>query len=374
MAAFGRKQPLKSSRFGTVERPLLGKADIKLVLSLRAASDPKRTLVVCKIDELVCRLLVTNRKVNEMLSRLALFALFIGLSGADVAYAQSIRVTLLGSGGPEPHPTQFGASTLIEAGEEKLIFDAGRGATIRLAQAKVSLTDITVFITHLHSDHLNGLSDLWTTGYIPPTLRRTPLEIYGPPGIVELAGALQVAFNADRDIRSTELGERGIDFSIAAGTFDATEVGGEGIIFDRGGVKVSAISVDHGASTAFAYRVEYAGRSVVLSGDTRFSKNLMEKARGADLIIHEVMAIDEKLLKGSPMLQAIVTVHTTPEDAGTLFSEVEPKMAVYNHIIRVGASDESIETATRKTYSGPLTIGQDLMTFVVDDEVSVINR
>jgi len=291
------------------------------------------------------------------------------------ASAESIRVTLLGSGGPEPSPDRFGPSTLVEAGDETLVFDAGRGATIRLAQAKVPLSGITVFITHLHSDHLNGLSDIWTAGYMPPTLRQTPLEIYGPPGIVELAGGLQVAFKADIDIRTAELGESDLNFSTRATTFDATEIRRDGVFFDRGGVTVSAISVEHGSGKAFAYRVDYGGRSVVISGDTRLSKNLIDKARGVDLIIHEVMAVDEELLKGSALLQAMLAAgHTSPEDAGIVFRDVEPKMAVFNHIIRIGASDEAIETATRKAYSGPLKVGQDLMTFVIDDEVSIINR
>ncbi len=305
-----------------------------------------------------------------MKKAIMLVAILAFLSTSNVS-AESIRVTLLGSGGPEPNPERFGPSTLIEAGEEKLIFDAGRGAVIRLEQAGVSLSGTTVFITHLHSDHLNGLSDLWTTGYIPPTLRQTPLEIYGPPGIVELADGLQVAFKADLEIRSKELGER---LSASGTTFNATEIGREGVFFDRGGVTVSAISVEHGAGTAFAYRVDYAGRSVVISGDTNLSKNLINKARGADLIIHEVMAVDEELLKGSDMIQLVLTGHTPPEDAGILFRGVEPKMAVFNHIIRVGMSDEAIVTATRKTYSGPLKVGQDLMTFVIDDEVSIIDR
>ena len=171
--------------------------------------------------------------------------LTLGLFVAGVVSAESIRVTLLGSGGPEPNPDQFGPSTLVEAGEEKLIFDAGRGATIRLAQTKVPLSGITVFITHLHSDHLNGLSDIWTAGYMPPTLRQTPLEIFGPPGIVELAGGLQVAFKADIDIRTAELGGSDAGFSTKATTFDATEVSRDGVFFDRGGVTVSAISVEH---------------------------------------------------------------------------------------------------------------------------------
>ena len=139
-------------------------------------------------------------------------------------------------------------------------------------------------------------------------------------------------------------------------------------------MKVSAISVNHGVGIALAYRVDYEGRSVVISGDTGLSRNLIDKARGADLIIHEVMAVNDELLTGSVMLQQILTVHTPPEDAGVLFSDVEPKIAVFNHIIRIGASDEAIVTATRRTYSGPLMVGRDLMTFVVDDEVSIMNR
>ncbi len=308
------------------------------------------------------------------MSRALMLAAVMALITVYDASAESIRVTLLGSGGPEPSPDRFGPSTLIEAGDEKLIFDVGRGATIRLAQAKVPLSGITVFITHLHSDHLNGLSDLWTTGYIPPTLRQTPLEIYGPPGIVELAGGLQVAFKADLEIRSTELGERGINFSTSAATFDATEIGRDGVFFDRGGVTVSAISVEHGASKAFAYRVEYGGRSVVISGDTKLSKNLIDKARGVDLIIHEVMAVDDQLLAGSQLMQNILEGHTPPGDAGRLFSEVKPKMAAFNHIILVELSDDDLEMMTRKTYDGPLTVGQDLLTFVVGDEVSVQKR
>jgi ribonuclease Z len=309
-----------------------------------------------------------------MMIKAIMSAAILVLFSTSNVNAESIRVTILGSGGPEPKPDRFGPSTLVEAADETLIFDAGRGATIRLAQAKVSLSTVTMFITHLHSDHLNGLSDLWTSGYIAPTFRKTPMEIYGPPGIVELTGGLQVAYKADVDIRSTEYAERGIDFDKDAASFKATVIDGDGVIFDRGGVQVSAISVDHAASVAYAFRVDYAGRSVVISGDTRLSQNLIDKAKGADLVIHEVMAVDDQLLSGSPLMQNILEGHTPPSDAGRLFSEVEPKMAAFNHIILVEASDDDLEMMTRETYDGPLTVGQDLLTFVVDDKVSVQKR
>ena len=309
-------------------------------------------------------------------TRAVFVATVLGLFAADVVSAQSIRVTLLGTGTPEASPDRFGPATLVEAGEEKLLFDVGRGATIRLAQAEVPLSDIIVFLTHLHSDHTNGLSDLWTAGYMSPTFRDTPLEIYGPPGIVDLTGGLQVAYKPDLEIRASEYAERGIDFFPSGAAFDATEISREGIVFERGGVTVSAIAVEHGAGTAFGYRVDYGGRSVVISGDTRLSQNLMNKARGVDLIIHEVIAIADELMNGpqSTFFQGILAGHTTPEEAGTLFHDVEPKMAVFSHIILLGVTEEGLETATRETYSGPLRVGRDLMTFLVDDIVSIENQ
>jgi ribonuclease Z len=322
--------------------------------------------------EFVYNLKITDRR--HMMIKAIMSAAILLLFSTSNMNAESIRVTILGSGGPEPSPDRFGPSTLVEAGDETLIFDAGRGANIRLAQAKVSLSTITMFLTHLHSDHLNGLSDIWMSGYIAPTFRKTPLEIYGPPGIVELADGMQVAYRVDVDIRSTEYAERGIDFDMDAASFTATAIVEEGVFFNRGGVQVSAITVDHAASEAFAYRVDYAGRSVVISGDTRLTQNLIDKAKGADLVIHEVMAVNEELLKSSPLMQKILEGHTPPSDAGRLFSEVEPKMAAFNHIILAEASDDDLVMMTRETYDGPLTVGQDLLTFLVDDKVSVQKR
>jgi len=308
-----------------------------------------------------------------MKSIIVFFVVCIGLLTVNAANAESIRVTLLGTGTPEASPTRFGPSTLVEAGKEKLIFDAGRGVTVRLAQANVSLTNITVFLTHLHSDHINGLGDLWASGYMTPTFRDKPLKIFGPTGIAELTSGLKMAFQPDIDIRSTEMSARGLPFHLSGTTFDATEVERDGVVFDKGGVKVTAIRVKHAENKAFGYRVDYAGHSVVISGDTGFSKNLMKKAQGADLIIHEVMAVDDNQLK-NPLIKAALTEHTTPEQAGILFAKAKPKMAVFTHIILMGVSADAIEKKTRKTYSGPLTVGQDLMTFVVDDDVSIIDR
>lgn len=284
-----------------------------------------------------------------------------------------IRVTLLGTGSPEPSVDRFGPATLIEVGEEKLLFDVGRGATIRLKQANVSLENMTVFLTHLHSDHINGLGDLWASGYMAPVFRENPLEIFGPTGIVELTGGLKNAFQPDIDIRSTEMSKRGHPFHISGADFNPTEVTSDGVIYNKGGVIVTAIRVIHAENKAFGYRVDYNGRSVVISGDTKFSENLMNKSKGADLIIHEVICANNKQMD-NPLIKDVVEGHTTPEEAGTLFSEVKPKMAAYTHIILIGVSEEDLVTKTRKTYSGPLVIGFDLLTLEIDEEVTIIKR
>lgn len=285
----------------------------------------------------------------------------------------AIRVTLLGTGSPAPSPNRFGTSTLIEVGKEKLLFDVGRGTMVRLVQAKVPLKNITVFLTHLHSDHINGLGDLWASGYMAPVFNEKPLKIFGPTGIAELTDGLKKAYQPDIDIRTVEMLKSNQPFHLSGADFDATEVKDEGVVFDKGGVKVTAIRVRHAENKAFGYRVDYDGKSVVISGDTGFSENLMKMSEGTDLIIHEVMCVSDKLME-TPLFKGGLEAHTTPEQAGTLFSKVRPKLAVYNHIMLIGNSEETLVTKTRKTYSGSLVIGYDLMTIEVDEEVTILKK
>jgi ribonuclease Z len=301
------------------------------------------------------------------------FAGALGLFATHDVSAEPIRVTLLGTGSPEASPERSGPSTLVEVGDEKLIFDVGRGATVRLQQAKVPLVNVTVFLTHLHSDHINGLGDLWSSSYMSPTFRDKPLKVFGPTGVAELTNGLRMAFQPDIDIRSAEMATRDLPFHLSGAAFDATVVDREGVVFDKGGVIVTAIRVNHAENRAFGYRVDYDGHSVVISGDTSFSENLMMKAQGADLIIHEVMAVSDELSK-DPLMSFIFEAHTSPEQAGSLFASAKPKMAVFTHIILLDVTETQLEMATRKTYLGPLRVGQDLMTFLVDDEVTIMDR
>jgi len=149
---------------------------------------------------------------------------------------------------------------------------------------------------------------------------------------------------------------------------------GEEIAYDRGGVKITAFEVDHApVKPALGYRIDYAGRSVVLSGDTRLSENLIRRAQGVDLLVHEVFVPETLQRAGVPPERAknIVDYHLTPEQAGEVFTRAKPKLAVYSHICMPTALEQDLLIPTRKTYSGPLELGEDLMAIEVADKVSV---
>jgi ribonuclease Z len=287
----------------------------------------------------------------------------LSLSGTS-SWAQEFRVTLLGTGNPTPSLTRFGPSILIQAGDETLLFDAGRGAAQRLFQLGVPFQKINaVFLTHLHSDHIVGLPDLWLTGWL---IGRTtsPLKLIGPAGTTEMAGYLEKAFAFDVRMRTEEGGQ-----AAAGGQISARDIM-QGLVYEEHGVQVTAFDVDHGiVKPALGYRIEYRGHVVVLSGDTRFSENVIKFSKGADLLVHEVALAPTDINPSTRGYRAFAH-HTTPEQAAEVYSRVKPKLAVYSHIVSLwGLRDEELTLRTRGLYSGPFEVGEDLMSFVVTDSV-----
>ncbi len=293
-----------------------------------------------------------------------------GSAGAD----GSITVTLLGTGSPIPAVDRFGPSTLIEAAGLRLLFDIGRGAPIRLWQKQIPLGSINAhFLTHLHSDHVNGLPDLWMSGWIQTAFgsRKTPFVLYGPDGTTAMMASLWEAFSEDRRIRlADEMNPiEGIEFEV----HDVEP----GLIYCQNGVAVSTFDVDHGdlVKPAHGFKITYGAHTVVLSGDTRYSTNVEQAATGADLLVHEVAMIPTVLIDKYPAYQAILAHHISPEDAGKLFAVAKPKLAVYSHVVLSGLPSEGIPfptpadvlAATSTTYSGPVIVGSDLMSFRIDD-------
>ncbi len=289
--------------------------------------------------------------------------------------AAPLRITLLGTGTPRPSKARGGPAILVEAGSTKVLVDAGRGAAERLygigGRDLLAGVDV-VLLTHLHSDHVVGLPDLWLTGWLFG--RKAPLRLYGPPGTAALAANLEKAYVFDVETRRDK-DER---LPGAGAVIDAKDLGPEAVV-ELGGVKITAFVVDHGpVKPAYGYRIDYAEKSVVLSGDTRFSENLIAHAKGCDVLIHEVVATDVERrlsqMRDPALTQRIIDHHTTPEDAGRIFSAVKPRLAVYSHIVPPPTTAKDLEDPTRKTYSGPLVVGEDLMVINVGATIEVGKR
>jgi ribonuclease Z len=290
--------------------------------------------------------------------------------------ADTFRVTLLGTGVPIPSLERFGPSTLIEAGGQKLLIDAGRGATIRLFQLGVPLGSIdALLLTHYHSDHTSGIPDLWLTGWLRSHFgtRKTPFRVIGPTGAKELMANLERAYALDIEIRTAD--EKLPPAGIAV---DVKEFATDGVVYDQEGVKVIAFEVDHGdlIKPAYGYRIEYGGRVVVISGDTRYNENVIRYGTEADLLIHEVAIARPALLKQA-YIQPIMAHHTTAQEAGRVFSLTQPKLAAYTHLVFLASEDveaatvEDLIAETRKTYNGPLEVGEDLMSFDIGESIKV---
>jgi ribonuclease Z len=296
--------------------------------------------------------------------------------------ADSFRVILLGSGGgPAPNPQRFGISTLVVAGTEKLMFDCGRAATIRMAQMGMLLGEVNkLFVTHLHSDHVIGIPDLFLTGWASQG-RSVPLRVWGPDGTRDMMAHLEKAFAFDIHVR------RDVDELFPAEGIKAvaTDIR-EGVVYDESGVKVTAFLVDHGPVTpAFGYRIDYKGHSVALSGDTKPSDNLVKFSRGVDLLIHEGGGPKKTdTIQGRPdestrfagngvmnvttneQRWKVAHHHTDGIEAGEIFARVKPRLVVFSH----GGSPESLPLV-RQHYDGPVEIGEDMMTIAIGDEVAV---
>lgn len=268
-----------------------------------------------------------------------------------------MQVVLLGTGFPAPDPDRAGPSTAVIVHDKYFVVDAGRAVTMRLAVLKPRMPFLTaVFLTHLHSDHTDGLPDLYNTAWVMG--RKVPFELYGPEGTQAMADAMQKYFAADIHIRS-----RLTEMLPAEGAKVSVHIVREGVVYKDADVTVTAFAVNHGpVKPAFGYKFESGGKTVVISGDTTYTPNLVKFAQGADILVNEVFLPGTFTHDRSSVASMLESYHTSAAQAGRTAAEAHVKQLVLTHVIRPPQSAE-ILAAVSQVYQGKTTVGNDLMRF-----------
>lgn len=291
-----------------------------------------------------------------------------GLTGESPRHAPdslAARVVMLGTGTPIADPQRSGPSLAIVVGGSSYLVDAGPGVVRRAVAAarrdsipalRVANLKI-VFLTHLHSDHTLGLPDLMLS---PAVLhRQRPLVIYGPPGTRAMVNHLLAAYREDIVIRTHGL-EHG---DTAAYRMIVHEVG-PGVVYRDSLVGVTAFAVSHGSwPHALGYRFDAAGRSIVVSGDTRPTTAIVTACKGCDVLVHEVYSRQgfDRLSAGDRSYHS--SFHTSAIELGELATRARPKLLVLTHILFFGESPDEILGEVRSRFEGRVVMGEDLAVY-----------
>lgn len=282
-----------------------------------------------------------------------------------------------GTGAPMPDKNRTGSQTVVVAGLQVLVFDAGPGSTLKLELSPVDVGAVdALFITHFHSDHIGGIGELmlkrWATGS-----PEQPLPIYGPPGINQVVNGFETAYKLDKSYRIAHHGEKVVPSSGFGGEAHSFDLGSDlmssNTVYQQGELEVIAFNVDHApVFPAVGYRVNYKGRSIVITGDTKYTESLIHHANKADVLISE--ALNKKFASmmanagknTATNITAIATdiqdYHISPKEAADVAREADVKQLVITHVLPPVTNDLLIRPffkEARAVYSGKLYMAND---------------
>lgn len=304
------------------------------------------------------------------------------LPGTEELVDGEIRVSILGSGQPWVTKAQAAGSVLIEVGNPQrdvLVFDLGAGSLANFSGLQVPVTALTkVFFTHLHADHIADYVTLM--GSYVKAGRLDPVEVWGgssnepSQGVAAFVDAIEAALAWDYAGMIGNIPSSGARATATEVPYDRTEV-----IYERNGVTITSFPVIHVLNGAVGFRIDFAGQSVVFSGDTTPTVTLVEAAEGCDLLVHETFLPPDAFAKvmGLPIELARRIVnggHTPARAAGIVFDMVQPKMAAMWHCHVIDGYIAPVFDAVAQAYTGPVALCQDLTIFNVTPDAVVVRQ
>ncbi len=277
-----------------------------------------------------------------------------------------MQAIILGSGSPLPDPTRAGPSTLVRTAIGDLLFDCGRGVLLRAAAVASGAGAFrALFLTHLHSDHVTDLNDIFTTRWITSFVP-SPLPVFGPDGTAALLQATDAMLAADIGYRLAHHDD--LAWRPAA---TVTEVDG-GVIFEEGSVRVTAAPTDHApVRPTLGFRIDEGERSVVIAGDTVPCTGLDGLCAGADMLVHTVVRRDLIEQVGLPRLTDVLDYHSSVPDAARTAQRNGVRTLVLTHLVPApapGTEQEWLEQATAH-FEGTVVLATDLMELDVTSPV-----
>jgi ribonuclease BN (tRNA processing enzyme) len=297
-------------------------------------------------------------------------SLVIGAStllAAPPAFAQrkgeNVRLILLGTrGGPRVSPNRSNPANVLMIDDAAYVIDCGIGVTRQLAAAKISLNALRyIFLSHHHSDHILEYGNLFYTAWASGLAG--PVHAFGPPGIEEMTRDYFRLNHIDIETRMADEGRRDPKALLIA-----KDVGQDGVVIENDQVRVTAFQTPHPPMTDLAYKFETSKGTVVISGDTAFNPKLAEFAKGADVLVHEV--IDDKGVDGlvaqvpnaDTLKKHLIDSHTTIADVGRIAALADVKTLVLTHFVAGDQnSDEQWSAGVREHFKGKILVGRDLL-------------
>ncbi len=267
---------------------------------------------------------------------------------ASVLTSPDLQVVICGSGSPLADPTRAAACTAVIAGGEFVVVDQGPGSWEVLDQANLPVGKLSaVLLTHFHSDHIGGLGEAITQSWIAG--RAAPLPVYGPEGVERVVAGFAEAYASDVDYRVAHHDDAFMPRAAASAEARVVALGdapdASATVFERNGLKVTMFRVDHDpVKPAVGYRFDFAGRSVVISGDCAKSASMVVHAQGADVLIHEALerTLIARAVEASKRLgrdrQAklagdIQDYHASPVEAAEIAREAGVSELVFTHLV-----------------------------------------
>jgi ribonuclease Z len=290
------------------------------------------------------------------------------LAQRDFSDSDTTKLVILGSGTPNPSPWQSGCSLAIIVFNTPYIIDFGPGL-IRKAAAMSptyggNITGLEVknikkaFLTHLHSDHTTGYPDLILTPWVMG--RNEPLEVYGPEGINKMTEKILEAYEDDIKYRlyGTEPANN------QGWRVNSHEITSEGIVYQDDNIKVEAFPVVHGTwPNAWGFRFTTPDKIIVISGDTAPCDKIIEYAKEADILVHEVYSKAGFDKRSESWKNYHSTHHTSTLELGEIANKTNPKLTVLYHILYWGSSEQDLLDEINKEYKGKVMVGRDLDVF-----------